>query len=119
MALPTVTTIRLGPKGVSAGRCLVGGHGRLGLSIMAAVLVVLAGACTSPERPHPATTHGRPSTPAAPATSAKVPAVLKRGYSPSASDQRGARDHTGTLDVLQMCKIRICKNTRTLVRWSC
>src|SRR5262245_28443439 len=78
MALPTVTTIRLNPKGVSAGRCLVGGHGRLGLSIMAAVLVVLAGACTSPERPHPATTHGRPSTPAAPATSAKVPAVLKR-----------------------------------------
>jgi hypothetical protein len=64
-----------------ASRCQVpvGGNCRLGLSCMAAMLVALAAACTSPTPPHAATGHGRPSAPGAAAAPAKVSALKREG----------------------------------------
>jgi hypothetical protein len=57
----------------------MGGNRRLGLSSMAAMLIVLAAACTSPMPPRAtATAHARPSTPVRGATPAQVSVVLKR-----------------------------------------
>src|SRR5215468_2729226 len=53
-----------GMKELSAGRCLVGGKRRLGLSGIAALLIVLAAACaSSPSRAKPSTA-GHATTPA-------------------------------------------------------
>src|SRR5262249_62165592 len=73
-------------KQLSAGRCLVGGKRRLGLSGIAALLTVLAAACTS------SPSHAKPSTAGHATTPAKVSTASQReGLAlPSTYRQAGA-----------------------------